>query len=303
MARLTVLAAGLAAVLIAIAAPGPAANPKPKPLFPVTVGAANGSVTIPRRPTRIVSLSATATETLFAVGAGRQVVAVDSLSNYPPRAPRTSLSGYRPNVEAIIGYRPDLVVARSDGGLARRLNEFRVPVIINPEAGSLRDAIRQIRQLGRATGHPRAAATVAGSMRVRIDRAVRLVGRRGRGSTVYHELTTNYYSASSRTFIGQIYRSFGLGNITDAASSTGGVYPQLSAEYILAADPDFIFLADSKCCGQNLTTVARRPGWDNVTAVKRRRVITLDDDIASRWGPRVVLLVERIGRAIRTATP
>jgi iron complex transport system substrate-binding protein len=299
MARLTVVAAAITAVLVAIAAPGPAANPKP--LFPVTVRAANGAVTITKRPTRIVSLSATATEALFAIGAGRQVVAVDELSNFPRRAPRTSLSGYRPNVEAIMGYRPDLVVARSDGGLAKRLDDFRVPVIINPESGNLRDAFRQIRQLGRATGHPRRAAALASSMRARINRAVRLVGRRGRGSTVYHELTTDYYASSSRTFIGQIYRSFGLGNIADPAAATGGAYPQLSAEYILAADPDFIFLANSKCCGQNLTTVAARPGWGNISAVRRRQVIALDDDIASRWGPRVVLLVEQIGRVIRAA--
>jgi iron complex transport system substrate-binding protein len=301
MARLTLLAAALAAVLVTISAPAPAAAADPKPLFPVTVRAANGAVTIPKRPRRIVSLSATATEALFAIGAGRQVVAVDALSNFPRRAPRTSLSGYRPNVEAIMGYRPDLVVTRSDGGLSKRLSEFGVPVIVNPEAPNLRDAYRQIRQLGLATGHPRRAAALAASVRARIAGVVRAVGPRGRGATVYHELTTDYYAASSRTFIGQIYRLFGLGNIADAAAATGGVYPQLSGEHILAADPDFIFLADSKCCGQNLRTVAERPGWANLTAVRRRLVIALDDDIASRWGPRVVLLVQRIGRVIRTA--
>src|SRR5712671_1024658 len=78
--------------------------------FPLTVKAANGAVTIPHRPTRIISLSPTATEDLFAVGAGRQVVAVDSYSTYPPTAPRTKLSGYTPNIEAIAKYKPDLVV-------------------------------------------------------------------------------------------------------------------------------------------------------------------------------------------------
>jgi iron complex transport system substrate-binding protein len=296
MARLMLLAAVVAAVLVAVSAPAPAADPKP--LFPVTVRSANGAVTIPKRPDRIVSLSATATEALFAIGAGRQVVAVDSLSNFPRRAPRTSLSGYRPNVEAIMGYRPDLVVTRTDSGLSKRLGEFRVPVIVNPEAANLRDAYRQIRQLGHATGHPRRAAALAASMRARIAGVVRSVGQGGRGSTVYHELTTDYYAASSRTFIGQIYRLFGLANIADAA---GAAYPQLSAEHIVAADPDFIFLADSKCCGQDLTSVAARPGWGSLTAVRRRLVFALDDDIASRWGPRVVQLVERIGRVIRTA--
>ena len=77
----------------------------------MTVAASNGSVTIQAKPARIVSLSPTATETLYAVGAGGQVVAVDSDSDYPASAPVTKLSGLTPNVEAIAKYNPDLVIA------------------------------------------------------------------------------------------------------------------------------------------------------------------------------------------------
>jgi iron complex transport system substrate-binding protein len=299
MARLRLvaaIAAGFALVSLGTASAAP-----PKPLFPVVVRAANGSVTIAKRPVRIVSLSPTATETLFAIGAGRQLIAVDALSNYPPQAPRTSLSGYRPNAEAIAAYRPDLVVVRSDGGIVDELGKLRIPVIVDPEAGSLPDAYRQIRQLGHASGFPRRAAALVGRMRTQISAAVRSAAARGRGLSFYHELTTNYYSATSRTFVGQVYKLFGLRNIADAAGVAGGVYPQLSAEYIVAADPDVIFLADSKCCGQSLQTVASRPGWENVSAVKRRRVHALDDDVVSRWGPRVVSFVQRVAVAVRNA--
>lgn len=299
MARLGLVVA-LAAGLV-LASSGTAAAAPPKPLFPVTVRAANGPVTIPRRPLRIVSLSPTATEDLFAVGAGRQVVAVDSLSNYPPRAPRTSLSGYRPNAEAIAGYRPDLVVVRSDGGIVDELEQLKITVIVDPEAGSLPDAYRQIRQLGHASGFPKRAAALVARMRSRIGAAVKSAGGNGRRFSLYHELTTNYYSASSRTFIGQVYKLFGLRNIADAAGSGGGVYPQLSGEYIVAANPDLIFLADSKCCGQNVETVARRPGWENIAAVRRRQVFALDDDVVSRWGPRVVSFVQQVARVVRNA--
>jgi iron complex transport system substrate-binding protein len=270
---------------------------KERPLFPVTIRAANGSVTITKKPVRIVSLSPTSTETLYAIGAGRQVVAVDDLSNYPRRAPRTKLSGYQPNVEAIAAYRPDLVVVRSQAGVAE-LEKLRIKVLQLPEAATLAAAYRQINQLGRATGHPRLAANVVKRMRTRISSSVRSVQRRARTLSVYHELTTDYYSVTSRTFIGQIYKLFGLRNIADAAGGASD-YPKLSGEYIIAANPDLIVLADSKCCGQRHATVAARPGWSTINAVRNRRVVAIDDDVASRWGPRVMQFVQSVATAVR----
>ncbi|MDQ4030679.1 MAG: ABC transporter substrate-binding protein [Actinomycetota bacterium] len=268
-----------------------------RPLFPVTIEAANGTVRIAKRPTRIVSLSPTATEDLYAVGAGRQVIAVDEQSDFPKRAPRTKLSGFTPNVEAIAGYRPDLVVVHSDASVAE-LERLGITVLQLPAAGSLAHAYAQVRQIGRATGHPRKAASVIRWMRARIAAAVRSVqGRTGR-LTVYHELTTDYYSATSGTFIGQIYKLLGLRNIADAAGGASP-YPKLAAEYVIAADPDVIVLADSKCCGQSYATVAARPGWDTITAVRERRVVAMDDDVASRWGPRVVAFVRAVAAAVR----
>jgi iron complex transport system substrate-binding protein len=301
MARLRLLGALLVAALVAVS--GSASGAVPKPLFPVTVRAANGPVTLEKRPQRIVSLSPTATETLFAVGAGSQVIAVDALSNYPARAPRTELSGYRPNVESIVSYRPDLVVIRSDGGVVAKLKELGIPVLLDPEAASLPDAYRQIRQLGHATGFPRKAEALVVSIRRQISATVKSVQGRARGLSHYHELTTDYYSATSKTFIGQIYRLFGLRNIADAAASAGVAYPKLSAEYIVSADPDLIFLADAKCCGQGQASVAARPGWSTLKAVARRQVVALDDDIVSRWGPRVVLFVKQVASAVRKARP
>src|SRR6478735_6205484 len=81
--------------------------------FPVTITAANGKVTLDAKPVRIVSISPTATEDLFAIGAGSQVVAAADQSNYPASAPRTKLSGFTPNVEAVAKYKPDLVVGEA----------------------------------------------------------------------------------------------------------------------------------------------------------------------------------------------
>jgi len=260
--------------------------------FPATVEADNGRVALERRPTRIVSLSPTATEMLFAIGAGDQVVAVDDQSNYPRKAPTTKLSGYQPNVEAIAGYRPDLVVASNDpGGLVRSLAALHVPVLLEGAAARLSDTYRQLRTLGTATGHEREAGTVVARMRAEIARVVASVPRPTRPITFYHELDDSYFSATSGTFIGQIYSLLGLTDIADKAKGAGSAYPQLSAEYIVAANPDIIFLADTKCCRQSAATVARRPGWGRIAAVRNGQVVAVDDDVASRWGPRIVQLL------------
>lgn len=259
------------------------------PTFPVQVAADNGEVTIEERPERIVSLAPTATEILFAVGAGDQVVAVDDQSNFPPEAPVTDLSGYTPNIEAVASFEPDLVVLSNDpGDLVPGLEALGVPATLLGPADTLDDTYRQIEVLGVATGHVGEAAEVVASMQAEIDDLVGSVPEREVPLTFYHELDDTFYSATSSTFIGQMYSLAGLENIADAAQTGSGDYPQLSAEYIISADPDVIFLADTKCCGQSAETVAARPGWDRITAVRTGAVYELDDDIASRWGPRVV---------------
>jgi iron complex transport system substrate-binding protein len=311
MTKRIVLAAILAAALAALlgsAAPATTGAPalanakaKPKPQFPVTIQAANGRVTIPRRPARIVSLSPTATESLFAVGAGRQVIAVDELSNYPPRAPRTKLSGFTPNAEAISGYRPDLVFLHSGGEIVGQLRSLGIRVVQLTAATSLARAYAEIVQVGRATGHVEEAKRLVRSMKARVAAAVASAKRSGSARlSVYHELTTDYYSATSRTFIGQVYKLFGLRNIADGADAAGGDYPKLSAEHIIASSPDLIVLADSKCCGQSLATVAARPGWSTIKAVRNGRVVRADDDVASRWGPRIVGFVRAVAVALRS---
>lgn len=258
--------------------------------FPVTITGTNGAgVTITRQPHRIVSLSATATEMLFAISAGAQVVAVDDQSNYPASAPMTKLSGFQPNIEAIASYAPDLVVAVDDtSGLVHGLGALSIPVLIETAAKNFDGSYRQIEQLGVATGHVADASSLEKTMRADLAAIVASIPNGTRQLKVYHELDDTYYSATSATFIGQVYALLKLTNIADGAKASAGDYPQLSAEYIVSSSPDVIVLADTRCCHQNLSTVAARPGWASIAAVKSGQVIGVDDDIASRWGPRVV---------------
>ena len=263
--------------------------------FPVTVG----GLTLDAQPERIVSLSATATEMLFAIDAGGQVVAVDDQSTYPAAAPVSSLSGFQPNVEAIAGYTPDLVVVSYDpGGLVKSLKALAIPTLIQPAAAKIDDAYDQIADLGTATGHSEEAATLSEQMRSDIADTIASVPPPSQPISVYHELDDTYYSANSRTFVGQIYEAFGLENIADRAGAKAGDYPQLSSEYIVSADPDLIVLADTKCCGQSAATLGARPGWSNIAALHTGEVLEADDDIVSRWGPRVVAFYELVADAV-----
>ncbi len=268
--------------------------------FPVTLTAANGSVTIASKPARIVSLSPTATEMLFAIGAGSQVIAVDDQSNYPAQAPKTKLSGFQPNVEAIATYHPDLVVASDDvAHLVASLTRISIPVLLEPAAKTIDDSYAQITQLGQATGHTSEAGALAASMRSRIQTIISSAPHFTTLPTYYHELDNTYFSATSHTFIGSVYALLGLKNIADPADKKASGYPQLSAEYIITANPQIIFLADTKCCGQSEATVKKRAGWSHLSAVKAGHVIGLDDDVASRWGPRIVDFLEIVANALK----
>jgi iron complex transport system substrate-binding protein len=293
-------------VVAALALTGCATHSEPPastnaPGFPVTVTPTGGkAVTIATRPTHIVSLSPASTEDLFALGAGSQVTAVDKLSDYPSSAPRGDLDAYKPNVEAIAAKKPDLVVVYSDtNNVVAGLEQLKVPVLLLKAATSLDDAYGQISLLGKATGHAAAADKLVSDMKSQIADVVAKAPKKP--LSYFHELSADGYTVTSKTFVGQVYGLFGLRNVADTAGGAGD-YPQLSAEKVVAADPDLIFLADTTCCQQNAATVAARPGWATVKAVRNGNVVMLDDSVASRWGPRVVDLVKAVAAAVQKAS-
>jgi len=256
----------------------------------------------PEGPRRIVSLSPTATEMLFAISAGKRVVAADSNSNFPADAPKTALSAYQPNAEAVAKYEPDLVVISDDTkGFKAQLEKLKIPVLVAPAAKTIDDTYAQINDFGAKTGHKAEAQRVVASMRKNIDTLVKDLPQRDAPLTYFHELDNTLYTVTSKTFIGQVYALAGLKNVADPADAAGGGYPQLSAEYLLRTDPDLVFLADTKCCAQTAATYAKRPGFNRLQAVREGHVVPLDDDVASRWGPRIVDLLKKIIAAVKAA--
>ena len=284
------------------AAPAPTGGPSDG--FPVTLDVYGTPFTVEARPERIISLSPSSTEGLFAIGAGPQVVAVDEYSDFPADAPTTTLSGFTPNVEAIVAFDPDLVIVSYDpGDLVASLAATGVQVLVLDAAVDLEDVLRQLTILGAVTGNVGAATDVVADLELRVANVLAAAPIRDEPLTYFHELDDTLFTVTSSTFIGSVYGLLGLVNVADAADPDGAAfgYPQLSTEFLLSSDPDLVFLADSRCCNQDATTFAARPGFADLRAVVDDGVIVLDDDVASRWGPRIVDLLEQIAAAVTQA--
>jgi iron complex transport system substrate-binding protein len=273
--------------------------------FPATIASFAGKVHVPARPVSIISLSPTATEMLYAIGAGSQVKAVDDDSDYPAQAPITKLSGYEPNAEAIVAYKPDLVVISNDiDGITAKLQALSVPVLNLPAAADLSQEYAEFDQLGRATGHLAQAEQEVTKLKSEVSAILAGEPRHSAPLTYYYEVSTDpYYSVTSSTFIGGLLSLLGLKSVADAATgaAASGGYPSLSPEFILKSNPDYIILSDTGPTGggQDAATVASRPGWSVLTAVKDKHIILLNADIASRWGPRIVDLLQDVVTALK----
>jgi len=270
--------------------------------FPLQVKSGGYNTKLSAKPVRIISLSPSATEILFALNADSQVLAVDDNSNYPVRVPKSDLSSFTPNVEAIAALDPDLVVLQINATNAKTvrdaLTKIEIPVFVEPAAKNVNDTYKEIRLIGKIIDKEKAAKKLIAEMKSRIKKA--LVTNKSKAKLkFFHELDNTLYTATSKTFIGSVYKDFGLINVADAASGADSSgYPQLSAEYLIKSNPDLIFLADAQY-GESIDSLKARPGWSAISAVKNNRVIALPADIPSRWGPRIVDFYELVGKSIK----
>ncbi len=298
-ARFRTLAIAIAAIVFAsvFVTPADAATTK----YPLTVKFGGYVTTIPKKPTKIVSLSPSATEIFYAVGAGSQILAVDSLSNFPANAPVSQISAFEPNVEAILAKKPDLVLLSVDSIKAPQIRDalmkFDIPVLMEKAPATLKDVYAENTLLARVTDRQAGAVKLNASMARSIKNIV-AKAKKSAKIRIYHELDDTYYSVTSETFIGKVYRDFGAINIADAASGADSSgYPQLSAEYLVKSDPQVIFLADAQY-GVTADSVSKRAGWSQISAVKNSKIVELPADIPSRWGPRLVNFYRLIGNSL-----
>jgi iron complex transport system substrate-binding protein len=266
-------------------------------VYPLTLtDSKSRSVTLEAAPQRIASLSPAATETLFAIGAGDEVAAVDKFSNYPPEATTLEqLDAYEPSVEAIAGARPDLVLVYFDpGNLVDGLERAGLTVIFLDPPSSVDGVLEQIRLLGQATGHPQEAEELVATMQQRIADIQEGLADVEQGPRVYHELDNQLFTVAPSSFLGDLYTILKAQNI---AAGTDQAFPQLSQEAIIEADPEVIILADT-AGGESVETVKGRPGWGSISAVKNDRIYVVDPDIVSRPGPRLVDALQTLAQTL-----
>jgi iron complex transport system substrate-binding protein len=244
---------------------------------------------------------------LYAIGAGKQVKAVDSYSDYPAGAPITKLSAFQPNAEAIAAFKPDLVIISNDiNGITAKLKALSIPVLDLPAASNVSGVYSEITQLGAATGHVAEARAEDATMKADIAGIVASEPKRSQPLTYFYELGANpYYSVTDSTFIGSVLSLLGMRSIADSASgaAAAGGYPELSPEFILKSNPDYVILSDTaNNGGQTAALVYARPGWSALTAVKDKHVIALNGDVASRWGPRIVDILQTVAAATKSGS-
>jgi iron complex transport system substrate-binding protein len=298
-ARLRALPIAMVAIVFAsvLASPAQAAATK----YPITVKFGGYTTTIAKKPTKIISLSPSATEILYAVGAGSQILAVDNLSNYPANAPVSEISAFEPSVEAILAKKPDLVLLSIDSTKAPQIRnalvKLGIPVLMEKAPATLKDVYAENTLLARVTDRQAGAVKLNASMAKSI-KEILAKAKKSSKIRIFHELDDTYYSVTSNTFIGKVYKDFGAVNIADAAAGADNSgYPQLSAEYLLKSDPQVIFLADAQY-GVTADSVSKRAGWSQISAVKNKKIVELPADIPSRWGPRLVDFYKLIGASL-----
>jgi len=254
------------------------------PAQPLTfVGSDGISVTFDVPPKRIVSLAAHATEIFCKVGAAERLVAVEKFANCPlGSSAKPAVDSFQPSVEAIVAYQPDLVYAWYDpGDLAEALRRAGVKVLFLEAPDNIAGVFENIELIGRLTGFEKEATALVAQMEARQNDITEEIKDVVKGPRIFHELDKELFTVRSDTFIGELYKLLKAENIADKASTA---FPQLSAEAVVAGDPEVIVLSD----GETAASVKARPGWAGISAVRNDRVCEVDGDLTSRPGPRIM---------------
>jgi len=284
----------------------PATQAPTEPAVATTLTLTDGlgrEVTLNGPAQHVVSLAPSNTEILFAIGAGDQVVGRDKLSDFPEAAKNVTDVGSTfdsLNTEQIVSLKPDLVLAAeiNTPEQVKQLEDLHLVVYYLKNPLTLEEMYGNLEIVAQLTGHEQEAATLIESLKGRVAAVDEKIAPISSRPNVFYELDgtdpAKPYTAGKGTFITQLIDRAGGHNI--AADLDG--YPQLSLEQVVAADPAFIILGDARY-GISPESIAQRPGWENLSAVKNGKVLPFNDDLVSRPGPRLVDALEELAKVLR----
>jgi len=293
--RLTRALVTFAIVLGACATPATAPNPTPTVAvsapahYPLSVTDDRGkTLTLTSGPRRIVSLAPSATEIVFALGAGDRLVAVDDFSDFPAEVKAIPhIGGFRTSPETVVSYKPDLILAISSGNLPAQLDALSQPLFIF-DPTDIDGVYRNIATVGTMLDRAEAAQKLVADMRARIDAVAKTAKTAATQPRVLHEVdSTNpaqLFVAGPHNFIDSMITIAGGVNVFGDATVK---YPKVTPEQIVSRNPDVIVLADARF-GATPEMVRARPGWSVIAAVKQNAIYPIDDNLVSRPGPRLV---------------
>ncbi|MBI2323852.1 MAG: cobalamin-binding protein [Chloroflexi bacterium] len=302
---LVILAAGcgggISPASVASAVPSATVTASPAP-FPMTITDDRGRLlTLAAEPRRVVAIAPSATEIVFAIGAGDRLVAVDDFSDFPAEAKALpKVGGTRTSPERIVAHRPDLILAVTQGNLAPGL-EAQGQAVIVFDAQDVEGVYKNILLVGKVLGRDRAAQDLVQRMRSRIEAVAARTKDVAAKPRVLHEVDATdparIFVAGPSNFIDSMITIAGGVNVAAGAQRK---FPQLSAEEIVRADPEVIVLGDAKY-GVTVESVRARSGWQGIAAVRTGRILAIDPDIVSRPGPRLADAVEEYARLLHPA--
>jgi iron complex transport system substrate-binding protein len=272
--------------------------------FPLTITDSRGvAITVEAPPNRVVSLSPSLTEILFAVDAGKAVNGVTTYCNYPEEALGIDqIGGFSAktiSIEKIVSLEPDLVFADNSrhGSVIESLENYGIAVI-STNATSIEDCYHIIEMVGAATGNRDSALSLISDMMTRIAKVTEItnkIPREKRPRVFWEVFDEPLMTAGPSTFIGQLIDLAGGSNIfSDVAES----WPQISHEVLLARDPEVLMSSDSHGDKFTADQIETRTGWQSLSAVRNGMIYLFDGDMVSRPGPRMVDSLEAIAAAL-----
>jgi iron complex transport system substrate-binding protein len=283
------------------ATPAPTATVAPEPIK-LTDGLGR-SIELAAPAQRIISIAPSNTEILFALGAGKQMVGREEMSDYPAEATDVTSIGsvfQKLNTEAIVALNPDLILAAEINSpeQVKALEDLKLNVYYLPNPKTFDDLYANLETVGKLTGRSAEAAKLNESLKARYDAVVQKLSQAKGAPTVFYEIDatdpTKPYTSGPGTFIDLVITLAGGKNIGGALKDA---FAQISSEELVKQNPDLIVLGDA-LYGVTPEAVGQRPGWNALNAVKNNQIFAFDDNLISRPGPRLIDGLEQMAKLI-----